>query len=332
MQEPSLLTAKIRSALAPCSLGRWPTPLERSERLAADLGLEALWLKREDRSSPAYGGNKVRGLEFLLAGARPGDVFLTIGATGSTHCLATAIHAAALSCRTVLAQFPQPATPTSRAVARASASVAARVFLAPTAVLLPFALALAWIAARGMGRTHWISGGGAHPRAVVGQLLGGLELASQVTPPDAIVTPLGSGGTAAGLALAVAALRWPSRLVAVRVASRIVANRRRVVALAHGARQLLAAAGIDLPDVSDPMIIDGLGAGYGHPTVAGERARARAAAAGVELDPTYTAKAFAALDELRARGFRRVVFWHTFAPPPLPPPPHPPLQSQCRSE
>ncbi|HUK63934.1 MAG TPA: hypothetical protein VLV15_11385, partial [Dongiaceae bacterium] len=60
---------------------------------------------------------------------------------------------------------------------------------------------------------------------------------------------------------------------------------------------------------------DGLGAGYGHPTAEGERARALAAPYGLALDPTYGAKAFAAVASLPARGFRRVVFWHTFGPP-----------------
>src|SRR5256885_4770791 len=121
VSDPERLTRKIRAALAPCSLGQWPTPLEPvPPALARALGLEALWVKREDRSSPRYGGNKVRGLEFLLAGAPPGSVFVTVGGTGSTHCLATAVHAAALSCPAPLAQFPQPETATSRVVAPAS--------------------------------------------------------------------------------------------------------------------------------------------------------------------------------------------------------------------
>src|SRR5256885_5338732 len=136
--DPERLTRKIRAALAPCSLGQWPTPLERgAPALARTLGVEALWIKREDRSSPRYGGNKVRGLEFLLAGAPPGSVFVTVGGTGSTHCLATAVHAAALSCRAALAQFPQPETATSRVVAAASRAHAALVERATGRVALP---------------------------------------------------------------------------------------------------------------------------------------------------------------------------------------------------
>src|SRR5438046_7964435 len=82
----------------------------------------------------------------------------------------------------------------------------------------------AWRRAGALGPRRWIPGGGAHPHAVVGQLLGGLELASQVAaPPDAIVLPLGTGGTAAGLALAVAAAGWPARILGVRVGAVFVA-------------------------------------------------------------------------------------------------------------
>src|SRR3989442_14800108 len=119
------LGPRIRSALAPGSLGAWPTPLESAPGLAAACGAAALWLKREDRSSTRCGGNKVRGLEFLLGPAPPDVVFLTAGGTGSTHCLLTAVHAGALGARTVLAQFPQPDTDASRAVAAASAARAA---------------------------------------------------------------------------------------------------------------------------------------------------------------------------------------------------------------
>src|SRR5437660_7345481 len=289
VSDPERLTRKIRAALTPCSLGQWPTALDAvAPALAHALGLEALWVKREDRSSPRCGGNKVRGLEFLLAGAPPGSVFVTVGGTGSTHCLATAVHAAALSCRAALAQFPQPDTATSRAVAAASQAHAALVVRAATRASLPVALLSAWRGARRLGSRRWIPGGGAHPRAVVGHLLATLELASQVAaPPDAIVLPLGTGGTAAGLALAVSALGWPTRVVGVRVAPRLVANGWRTIGLARAARHLLADRGVPLPAPRSLDIVEGLGKGYGHPTLEGERAARLASQHGLTLDPTY---------------------------------------------
>jgi len=317
--DPSVVTRKIRTALAPCRLGSWPTPLEVALELGEANGLRALWIKREDRSSAVYGGSKVRGLEFLLDGGAPETVYVTLGGAGSTHCLAVAVHATALLQRAVLAQFPQPSTDVTRAVAAACQRVATRVVRARWRAALPLAVAGAWLAAQRLGSARWIPGGGAHPRGVVGHFLAGLELACQLSdPPDAIVVPLGSGGTAAGLALAVAALDWHTRVVAVRVAPVLVANRWRVLTLAHGATRVLARLDVPLQrrDALPVDVIDGIGAGYGHPTVAGEAARALAAKHGVTLESTYGAKSFGALPAVAARGFLRVVFWHTFAWPP----------------
>lgn len=319
MPDPKRLTHKIREWLRARSLGARPTPLTAaSAALTRAVGLDALWLKRED----AIGGNKVRSLEFLLATAQPGDVVLTIGGTGSTHCLATAVHARALGCRVALAQFPQPDTDTALTTAAVTATYADILRRSRTLAGFPLAFLNAWWAARRRGRVKPVPGGGASAPGVVGQLLAGLELADQMSePPDAIVTPLGSGGTAAGLALAMATLGWPTRVVAVRVAPRILANSWRVRRLARAAERLLAHYDIPLTaDFSPPtlVIVDALGRGYGYPTSAGESARALAAEHGLMLDPTYGGKAFAMLAECARRGFRRVVFWHTFARPSVP--------------
>lgn len=317
--DPVLLTRKIREALAPCSLGHWPTPLEPAPELGAALGVTTLWLKREDRSSPAGGGVKVRGLEFLLAGAPAETVFLTIGGTGSTHCLATAVHARSLGHRSVLAQFPQPETAAARAVAAATTAAADRVVRAGRRLTFPGALFRAWRAARRLGRRRprWIPGGGAHPPGVAGHCCAGLELALQChAPPEAIVVPLGSGGTAAGLVLAIGLLGWPTTIVAVRVAPWVVANAWRVRALAGRTAVLLESRGVPCPGPHGAFrLVDGLGRGYGYPTPAGESARELGAHYGVTVDPTYGAKTLAALTPLGALGFRRAVFWHTFAAP-----------------
>jgi D-cysteine desulfhydrase len=159
---------------------------------------------------------------------------------------------------------------------------------------LPAALWAAWRDARALGRRRWVPGGGAEPRAVVGQLLAGLELAAQVArPPDAIVLPLGTGGTAAGLVLAVAELGWPTRVIAVRVA----------LALCPSVRP------------GPLVVVDGVGQGYGYATPHGERARALGRDHGLTLDPTYGAKALGLLVRGLPDRVQRVVFWHTFALP-----------------
>src|SRR5436190_910723 len=147
VMDPIELSRKIRAALAPCSLGTWPTPVDTRPDLAPAMGRAELWLKREDLASLRCGGNKVRGLEFLLAGLPAGMVCVTVGGLGSTHCLATATHARDRGLRTVLAQFPQPETATTRALAAASAARADLVVYSRSHVAFPFALWRAWRAA-----------------------------------------------------------------------------------------------------------------------------------------------------------------------------------------
>jgi len=316
MDRSAVLATKIRAAFAPCSLGTWPAPLEAHPALAHALGLQALWLKREDLT----GGNKVRGLEFLLAGAPPRSVFVTIGATGSSHCLATARCARTQGYRTAIATFPQPETDASRAVAATTAATANLVVRASSLVMLPWAVLRAWRAAHHLGRgtPHWIPGGGADPRAVIGHFLAALELGSQLdAPPDTIVVPLGTGGTAAGIALGVSWLGWSTEVVAVRVAPWLVANRWRTVRLARKTAALIRRDGIELGVPRSPIrvrVVEAMGKGYGHPTPEGERARALAAEHNLRLDPTYGAKAFSFLQRADVN-VQRVVFWHTFAWP-----------------
>jgi len=313
MDRSAVLATKIRTAFAPCSLGTWPAPLEAQPALARALGLQALWLKREDLT----GGNKVRGLEFLLAGTPPRSVFVTIGGAGSSHCLATARCAKTQGYRTAVATFPQPETDASRAVAAATGATANFVVRASSMVTLPWAVLRAWRAAHylGGGTPHWIPGGGADPRAVIGHFLAALELGSQLdAPPDTIVVPLGTGGTAAGIALGVAWLGWFTEVVAVRVAPRIVANRWRTLRLARKTAALMRRAGIEFGVPRSAIrvrVVHAMGRGYGHPTPEGERAQALAAEHGLRLDPTYGAKAFGVLLE-REPQIQRVVFWHTF--------------------
>ena len=311
-----MLATKIRAAFAPCRLGTWPAPLEAHPALARALGLQALWLKREDLT----GGNKMRGLEFLLAGAPPRSVFVTIGATGSSHCLATARGAKTLGYRTAVATFPQPETDASRAVAASTAATANLVVSASSILTLPWAMLRAWRAAHHLGRgtPHWIPGGGADPRAVIGHFLAALELGSQLdAPPDTIVVPLGTGGTAAGIALGVAWLGWSTEVVAVRVAPWLVANRWRTLRLAGKTAALIGRDGIELGVPRSAIrvrVVEAMGKGYGHPTPQGERARALAAEHNLRLDPTYGAKAFGFLQRSDVN-VQRVVFWHTFAWP-----------------
>ncbi len=291
-----------------------PTPVER-------LG-ERLWVQRDDLTALAdggYGGNKVRKFELTLPVAvRRGGPVLTAGATGSHHVLAATTYARRLGLEVEAVVYPQPATDDAR---RTAAALAALGGVAITAVaspyLMPAALA-ARLAALAPRSPYLLWPGASTPLGALGHVSAGLELvdafaAAGDDEPDDVVVALGSGGSAVGLAVGLALGGWRrARVQAVRAADRVVTNRAALAPLMAGTLALLAAGGAVVPPPR--WRIDGrwFGRGYGHPTTAGEEATGRARELGLTLEPTYTAKAFAAALDGVARG-RRVVFVQTYA-------------------
>jgi len=86
------------AALPTVSLGHWPTPLEPLPRLTAELGGPQIWVKRDDCSGLATGGNKTRKLEYLIAEAQQhgADTIVSYGAVQSNHARQTAAACAKL--------------------------------------------------------------------------------------------------------------------------------------------------------------------------------------------------------------------------------------------
>jgi D-cysteine desulfhydrase len=289
--------------------------VEEFPDLARRAGAGALWVKREDLNGPAFGGNKLRALEFLLP--RLGATVVTMGGYGSTWCAALARTAADTGRRAEVALFPQPWN-VAVAGALAATSRYAGVHLARSRWRLPGAVRRAWKGACRHARPNWLAAGGAEPHGVLGSVNAGLEFCRQVAagampPPDAVVVPLGSGGTAAGLLLGFWLGGMDTEVCAVGVTDPWFANRQRVLWLARRTGRLLRRLGCELrPGAARLRVLGGhLGAGYGHPTVTGEAARAVFAEAGLTVDSTYGAKACAALRSLAA-SFPHLCFWHTF--------------------
>ncbi len=316
-----------------------PTAVEPLDRLGAAIGLGTgrLFVKRDDLASTRYGGNKVRKLEHLLADAlaRGRRAVVTLGAIGSHHALATAIFGREAGLRVHLALYPQPPTPHVLEVLKLDARSGADLVRAGSIAAVPLAVARA--AARALGREaqppYYVPAGGSGALGTLGFVSAALELCEQVRagvapPPELVYVAAGTCGTLAGLVLGLklAALDDPglfgrTRVVGVRVVPRAITNRRRTLALARRALRLLReAAPGEVPALAlfprdFELLHDHCGPGYGIETApAREAARRAADRAGLELDPTYTAKAFAGLEaHVRgpARGRGTHLFWHT---------------------
>jgi D-cysteine desulfhydrase len=293
-------------------LGDYPTPVAPLSPRAPEL-----WIKRDDLSASPIGGNKVRALEFLLGGVGPGDAVATVGSAGSTHALAVATYARRLGARSYVGRWRQEMNATARDVAE---RVGREADEAPVFRSVLGAYAYAWRARR--RGAHWIAAGGSTPLGVLGHVNAGLELAKQIRDaalpePRYVVVPLGTGGTAAGVALAFAIAELRTVVIGVRVVPRIVARRSHVRRLAARTAGLIErVSGRSVPRLAADAVQvahEEYGGAYGRETRAAAKAAAWMREANhLTLDLTYSAKALAHALHLASRA--PTLFWLTFDP------------------
>lgn len=332
--EPVLLRRfpGLRNAVPWRSLGHFPTPVAAMDP-PPDATVRSLLVKRDDLSSPLYGGNKVRKLEHLLAEAELAGCrsVVTLGGLGSNHALATALHGSELGFRPRLVLYPQPVTPTVEGVVRGFLQADAHLsYRSGHTAAAAAAYRLLRSGRREGERPYFINFGGSQRLGVLGYVGAALELAEQVAAgecprPDRVFLPLGTAGTAAGLLAGFRLAGLPCRLTAVRVATSTTANRYLVCHFARDVLDWMRRMDPTVPSVSvDPDDLDVeegyMGPGYGSPTEEG-RSALRWCSPELALEDTYSAKAMAAcLDHLRrpaARG-EVVLFWHTCSAVPGP--------------
>lgn len=316
----------LEPLLAPLPLCELPTPVQPLPAAGAQA-----WIKRDDLSHPQYGGNKLRKLEFIaaeLVAQRVRHVY-TFGATGTNAGVAAALVCRQLGIACTVFTFDQPGSPT---VIRNQALM--RHYGARTRHIGPlWATALAWYAhpRRLDPRSYFLFAGCSNPAATFGYVNAAFELRAQVARgecplPAEIVVAAGSAATLAGLTLGCALAGLDSRVIGVRVAPAKVGpfdacSPAVVRAMMQRALRTLVTvdptlAGYTLPPVD--LRDDWYGEGYGTATPAGTRATAIAAADGIPLEATYSAKAFAAALDRLAAGIGPVLFWDTFSSRPLP--------------
>lgn len=277
-------------------LGVLPTPLVRADRLRAALGCGPVWIKRDDLLGFGVAGNKTRALERLLgdALARGADVLVTGGGPDSNFVAAAALAArvAGLDCELVV--WGDVRSTTNLALA---ADAGARIH--PLGddrrdrVDTEVERLAAELTAHGR-RAVAVPRGGSTPVGADGFARAAAEVVGQWTEPErpaAVVLPVGSGGSVAGLlaGLSAAGVDWPVLGASVsRPPDEITA---RVLALA---RDTAALAGTPPPRPELLTIVDARGPGFGVASAA-DRAAADVArrTEGLLLDDTYGAKAFA---------------------------------------
>jgi D-cysteine desulfhydrase family pyridoxal phosphate-dependent enzyme len=314
------------------SLAFLPTPIHPLPRLSAWLAEHGgpphveFWVKRDDQTGLAGGGNKTRKLEFLLADAlaQEADTLLTTGAVQSNHCRQTAAAAAhaGLACHLVLGGEPP---------AQVNGNLLLDQLLGATLHWTTRENRLNRLAEladelRAEGRRPYvITYGGSDPIGARGYVNAMEELYTQCRSIglklDAMVVASSSGGTQAGLLVGAAATDWPIPIVGISIDEPQATLQGNVARLATD-----TAAGLGLPHTFEPEDVwveaGYLGGGYG---VFGELEREAiltlARTEGIILDSVYTARAMGGLlDILRHDPARllpdperpaSILFWHT---------------------
>ena len=274
-------------------------------------------MKRDDAIAFGFGGNKVRKLAFVAARAREegADHLITAGGVQSNHARATAAVAAKLGMRaTIVANGAPPERPTANALL--DRLLGAEIVYVPSREERAPGMRREGDRVRAAGgHPYEIPVGASIPLGALGFVHALLELLDQIPAPAAIVHATSSGGTQAGLVAACRLLGLPTRIAGVSADASAADLARDVESIVDGIGTLVGGS-VDASACAVEIDDTFVGAGYGIPTDASREAIELAARTeALFLDPTYTAKAMAALIAyLRRREFRAndtVVFWHT---------------------
>jgi L-cysteate sulfo-lyase len=297
-----------------------PTPVMEMKRLSQELGGPRIFIKRDDQTGLATGGNKARKLEFLIADAlaQGADTVLTVGGPQSNHARQTAAAAAMYGLRSVLILTGfDPSEWNANLLL--DDLLGAEVRWAGDDPLEEVMREVAEEVERAGHRPYAIPLGGSTSVGATGYVAAMEELMLQLdeldVQVDAIILPTGSGGTQAGMLVGAKALGFEGRIVGISVAADGNTMRGIVRELVPGTAESL---GLKVTVEENDLLVydDYLGEGYG---VLGdperEAIRLVARLEAILLDPVYTGRAMAGFLHLIEQGVfgsgQNILFWHT---------------------
>jgi L-cysteate sulfo-lyase len=304
-------------------LAQLPTPVAKLDRLSHELGGPEIFIKRDDQTGLALGGNKTRKLEFLVgdALAKGADTLVTLGAAQSNHCRQTAAAAAraGLRCELIL-NGKKPEVPNGNLLLNELLGATAHWIERPqrAAKLKSLEDELRVVGQK----PYLIPVGGSNGIGAVGYVVGMLELMEQLRATrqqvDHLVFGSSSGGTQAGMVLGARLAGFTGSVTGLSIDKNDPEHFEYEAEVAQIANECAQYLGSDVRLAKDDIHVayGYKGEGYG---VVGDLERAAirlmARTEGIILDPVYAGRAFGALVDLIRKGrFKRgetVVFWHT---------------------
>ena len=317
-------------------LAHVPTPLEFAGRLTEYLGGPQIWIKRDDCTGLAFGGNKARKLEFFMgeASRQGSDTIVTMGPVQSNHVRMTAAAACRLgmACHALLVGDVS-GQPTGNFfldhLFGLTYSVIPRTLddLPPGMVEERIRETMDRLVHDGR-RPFLIPPGGAGPLGEISYCLAMKELLTQSREMgidvDYVVTPVGSQGTLSGLVLGAKLLQLDTKFLGISVSLPGTCESAGLPTTEQMVKEagLLLDTSVDVSSDDYEILYDYVGKGYGIPTEECLKAiELVAQKEGILLDPTYTGKSMAGLIDLVSRGRfdpkDTVVYLHTGGTPGL---------------
>jgi D-cysteine desulfhydrase len=300
-----------------------PTPIEELPRLSDHLAGPRILVKRDDQTGLAFGGNKTRKLEFLVAEAQAqgAKTLISGGALQSNHCRQTAAAAARfdLDCILVLnGEMPEHASANlllDQMFGAEIVTVADRAYRDQT---LQETFDKAVAANR---KPYLVPYGGSSPTGALGYAFAVEEFMKQNIHADWMVFGTSSGGTHAGLVLGQRVFGYQGKVLGISIDESEEWLKTHVSALASDASEKLGAR-IEFTPAEVMANANYCGAGYGVLTDAEREAvNLFAKYEGLLLDPVYTGRAAAGMIDLIRVGFFKkdetILFWHTGGQPAL---------------
>jgi len=299
------------------------TPIKNLTNLQEMLGLDSLWLKQDNLTSPIYGGNKTRKLEFLLADALKKECtkVMTVGAIGSNHCVANAAFCKELKLKPVSALTDQPITTYVRNNLLLELYFKAEILYSPDREGLQNKIQSKLKNNTGL---YFHGPGGSTPLGILGFVNAVLELKDQINngempEPDYIYNACGSMGTTAGLSLGIKLAGLKTIIYSIKVSHSPSVDG--IIRLANKGWKLLEKNDKKIPKITyEHLQLDGgyFGDSYGKPTKEClEAVKLLKEKENVILEPTYTGKAMAGLignaqkEKLKLKD-KTILFWNTF--------------------
>jgi D-cysteine desulfhydrase len=303
-----------------------PTPIEELPRLSTALDGPRILIKRDDQTGLAFGGNKTRKLEFLVAEAREqgAKTLISGGALQSNHCRQTAAAAArfGFDCILVL-NGEMPEHPSANLLL--DQLFGAEIVTIKERALRDQVLQDTFDKALALGRKPYlVPYGGSSPTGALGYAFALQELMAQIKDIgslDWIVFGTSSGGTHAGLVLGQRVFGYAGHVLGISIDESETWLKEHVSKLASDASEKLGER-IEFTPAEVLANAEYCGAGYGVLTDAEREAvRLFAKYEGLLLDPVYTGRAAAGMIDLIRKGFFKkdetVLFWHTGGQPAL---------------